>query len=136
MVECEVCKALGVKPPKKAVAQYFQDIDRDELTFVCEEHKELAEQKGFVLWQCPNEGFNKPVLCPHCSEPLTTVQVERVTVLEYREPDADTEDENEFVDNGQGGVTARCHKCGKEIGHSDANNCSGIFPHVRGSDEL
>jgi len=128
MVECDACKELGVHPPKKAVAQYFQDTDRDKLTFVCEEHKKWAEQKGFVVWKCPNEGFNKPILCPHCQEPLATIQIERVTVLEWREADPDTEEDDGFEDNGQGGVTARCIKCGKEIGHSDANSCSGIFP--------
>jgi len=84
--------------------------------------------------------FEKPIPCPHCKQLLTAVQVERVTVLEWHEAEKcdniergkgalpDLEDESEFVENGQGGITVRCYKCGKEIGHSDANNSSGIYP--------
>jgi len=72
--------------------------------------------------------FEKPIPCPHCKQLLTDVQVERVTVLEWHEADVDTEETEDYEDNGQGGVTIRCYKCGKEIGHSDANNSSGIYP--------
>jgi hypothetical protein len=126
MVECDLCKELGIKPPKRAVATYWKDIEREELTFVCEEHKEWAEKKGFVVWT-QNE-FNVPILCPYCNEPLNTVQVQKTVVLEYQEPDVDTEEIPIFVDNGQGAVSIICHKCGKEIGHSDANGSSGMFP--------
>jgi len=70
----------------------------------------------------PKPEFDRPIPCPNCGESLTTVQVERVTVLEWNE------ESEKFEDNGQGGMTIRCYKCGKEIGHSDINQSSGIFP--------
>jgi phage FluMu protein Com len=72
--------------------------------------------------------FEKPIPCPHCKQLLTTVQVERVTLLEFIEATEETAEDECYEDNGQGGVTIRCYKCGKEIGHSDAKNSSGICP--------
>jgi DNA-directed RNA polymerase subunit RPC12/RpoP len=88
----------------------------------------------------PEPEFDKPIPCPHCGALLETVQIEKVTVLEWHEaekcdniekgegPLPDLVDESGFIDNGQGEVTVLCYKCGREIGHSDANDSSGIYP--------
>jgi len=56
--------------------------------------------------------------CPHCGEPLTSVQIETTTVLEWSEEgDPESEDfECGFADGAQGSGICRCKKCGKEIG--------------------
>jgi len=75
----------------------------------------------------PSEEFTKPTPCPKCGKLLTTVQVEKVTVLEYREADEDDE-EGQFEDNGQGSTKIVCGSCGEVIGKSNANESWGIYP--------
>lgn len=72
--------------------------------------------------------FSEPIPCPKCGKKLTTVQVEKITVLEYNEKEECEEEESGFEDNGQGSTKIICGSCGKVIGESNANGSWGIYP--------
>jgi len=95
----------------------------------------------------PHGEFEKPIPCPECKQLLKTVQVEKVTVLEWHEAEkepigetapgafqighVDTEEtvEDEYYEeNGQGSTIVRCYKCGKVIGAADSLQSWGIYP--------
>jgi hypothetical protein len=66
--------------------------------------------------------MTEPVVCPHCSKLLQTVQVAKTIVISY------SEEEECWEDNGQGNIIVICYLCGKVIGTQDANGTYGIFP--------
>ena len=68
--------------------------------------------------------FDKPIPCPSCGKPLEKVKIQKTTLFEYEK----TEEEGEFVENGQGETVARCGNCHKIIGKYNANESWGIFP--------
>jgi ssDNA-binding Zn-finger/Zn-ribbon topoisomerase 1 len=71
--------------------------------------------------------FDNLIPCPKCGAPLETVQIERITIVEFHKAE-DEDDVDEFQDNGQGSIKVRCYKCGKEIGGYTVNQSWGIIP--------
>jgi hypothetical protein len=63
-----------------------------------------------------------PASCPKCGKPLTTIQIEKITIIEW------SQEEEEYYNNGQGSGTAKCYSCGKVIGGYGQMPLWGIWP--------